>query len=84
MSRMRDALAAKLALAPRTALPGALNLRGVTPVPGSGVYELQGPSQRARLALFARGLRIYQLLQQGSKLDDAAWVGFSDSVTLTP
>jgi len=84
VKQMRDTLAAKLGHGTPSERPGGMNLRGATPMAGSGVYELQGAPQQARWAVFARGLRVYRVLQQGDRIDDAAWSSFLDSVSFAP
>lgn len=60
----------------------ALQLRGMTPRPESGQQSLSGPRQKARQALFSRGLKVYQLVMLGSRDDESAWQNFLASVRL--
>jgi hypothetical protein len=84
LTEMPRTLAAKLgqALAPLEplAVPGA------TPMPQSGVYRFApGPSGGAtRLAVFAKGLRVYQLILQGVQDDTEVWRTFVEGLRVTP
>lgn len=63
--------------------PQALQLTGMTPSPEAVSLALgtaSGKGQQARLAVFARGLRVYQLLMVGPRADTAAWDGFLGSL----
>lgn len=57
-------------------------VRGMTPRPESGQQALSGPRQKARQALFSRGLKVYQLVMMGPRDDEAAWQNFLASVRL--
>ncbi|WP_269631369.1 hypothetical protein [Pelomonas sp. BJYL3] len=60
----------------------ALQLPGMTPRPESGQQALIGSGQKARQALFSRGLKVYQLVMLGPKDDELAWQNFVASVRL--
>jgi hypothetical protein len=79
---MREALAAKLG-AP---LPEAQTLvvPGMTPQLEAVQLRLQGRDQAARVAVFARGLRVYQLTQLGASPDEQAWETFLTGLKLLP
>lgn len=65
--------------------PQALQLIGMTPGTEAVSLSLGAPNgkgQQARLAVFARGLRVYQLLMIGPRADAAAWEGFLGSLKL--
>lgn len=57
-------------------------VRGMTPRPESGQQALSGRSQKARQALFSRGLKVYQLVMMGPRDDEAAWQNFLALVRL--
>lgn len=81
--QMREALLAGLKLP--AAQPVNLQVAGMTPSPGALSQALGaagGKGQQARLAVFARGLRVYQLLLVGPRADAAAWDGFLGSLQL--
>lgn len=84
LRQMREALATKLAApAPASASSGVL-VPGMTPQPEAGQWWLQGARQQARVAVFARGLRVYQLTQLGERLEAGAWETFVTGLTLQP
>lgn len=81
--QMREALLAGLKLP--AAQPLALQVPGMTPSAGAVTQTLGAPGgrgQQARLAVFARGLRVYQLLVVGPRADAPAWDGFLGSLQL--
>ncbi|HLO92850.1 MAG TPA: hypothetical protein VK195_00905 [Burkholderiaceae bacterium] len=59
-----------------------LQVRGMTPHPESGQQALTGLRQKARQALFSRGMKVYQLVMMGPRDDEAAWQNFLASVRL--
>jgi len=67
--------------APEAAWQG-MQVAGMTPRPESGQQALVGGGQKARQALFSRGLTVYQLIMMGPKDDEAAWQNFLASVRL--
>lgn len=73
---MPQALAAKLGqpLPP----PQAVQVPGMTPVPEAAQYRLIG----TRVAVFARGGRVYQLLMSGERDDATAWESFVGGLRL--
>ncbi|MDM4767971.1 hypothetical protein [Pelomonas sp. SE-A7] len=65
--------------------PQALQLAGMMPSPHALTQALGAPDGKgpqARLAVFARGLRVYQLMMLGPRADAAAWEGFLGSLRL--
>ncbi len=82
-SRVGDALRAMpLALAAKLgqALPPAqpLQVPGMTPLPEAAQYRLNG----SRVAVFAHGGRVYQLLMSADRDDAAAWEAFVGGLRL--
>jgi len=67
--------------APETPLQG-LRVPGMTPRPESGQQALAANGQKARQALFSRGLKVYQLVMMGPRDDETAWQNFLASVRL--
>jgi hypothetical protein len=57
---------------------------GMTPQMEAVQLRLQGRDQAARVAVFARGLRVYQLTQMGAGLDEQAWETFLTGLKLLP
>ncbi|MFY7864346.1 hypothetical protein [Roseateles sp.] len=78
--QMRQSLAAKLQ-APGTA-GTAFQVPGMTPNPEAQVQVFSGASQTAHVAVFARGLRVYQVVVLGKKGANEAWDGFVSAVKL--
>ena len=79
LRQMREALLRKLDGTAET--PQAFAVRGMTPLSEALVQRVDG-SRPARLALFARGARVYQLVMSGPRVDDAAWEAFAGSIQL--
>ncbi|MGS0753880.1 hypothetical protein ACVBEH_03475 [Roseateles sp. GG27B] len=84
MRQMRASLFIKLAAQPTP--PQPLQVPGMTPNPETGVYRLEGfaaaGAQKVQVAIFTRGLWVYQAVMLGDKRDDAAWSNFVDSIKL--
>ncbi|MCV2356427.1 hypothetical protein LNV09_19985 [Paucibacter sp. B2R-40] len=62
----------------------ALAVRGMTPNPAAQLLVLKGDQQRARLAVFSHGLRVYQVLMLGAQDNSSAWENFITGLTLGP
>ncbi len=83
LKQMREAVVAGLKLP--AAESQALQLAGMTPSPEAQVVVLGQPGakgQHGRVAVFARGLRVYQLMMLGPREDRQAWEGFLGSLQL--
>lgn len=70
LQAMPQALAAKLGQPLPPAQP--LQVPGMTPLPEAAQYRLNG----SRVAVFAYGARVYQLLMSADRDDAAAWASF--------
>ncbi|WP_077035168.1 hypothetical protein [Pelomonas sp. KK5] len=80
--RMRESLALRLVASGET--PQTINVAGMTPSPQALSQTLSGSSW-ARVAVFARGLRIYQATMLGGKPGreaDEAWQAFVGGLVL--
>lgn len=84
LRQMREALATKLAAPAPASASSGVQVPGMTPQPEAGQWLLQGARQQARVAVFARGLRVYQLTQLGERLEAGAWETFVTGLTLQP
>lgn len=83
LAQMPRSLALKLNAPPQaTPLPLPLVVPGMTANPAAQVQVLVGDKQRARVAVFTRGLRVYQLVLLGAQDNPAAWDAFLASVKL--
>lgn len=83
LQQMRESLAAKLGARPAPAQ--ALQVPGMTPNPLAQQQALEGAGeQRARVAVFARGLRVYQATLLGARPEAAAWETFVTGLRLEP
>lgn len=80
LGQMQRSLALKLNAVP--APPEPLDVQGMTPNPAAQVQSLQGDKQRARLAVFSRGLRVYQLVMLGQQDNPAVWDNFLTALKL--
>ena len=80
LTQMPRSLATKLN-APRVA-PLPLAVPGMTANPAAQVQLLVGAQQRARVAVFTRGLRVYQLVLLGAQDNPAVWEAFLAAVKL--
>lgn len=83
LKQMREAVVAGLKLP--VAESEALQLAGMTPSPEAQVLALGQPGAKGshgRVAVFARGLRVYQLMMLGPREDRPAWDGFLSSLQL--
>ena len=78
--QMRLSVASKLAAT--AAPPQPMQLPGMTPNSQSQWQSLSAPSQQAKVAVFSRGLLVYQLVMTGVKSDDFAWENFMASIRL--
>lgn len=78
--QMRQSMAAKLQAS--NAPAQALQVPGMTPNPEAQLQVLTGHEQEARIAVFSRGLRVYQLVVLGKKGGAEAWGSFLGSVRL--
>ncbi len=74
LTQMPRSLASKLKAPPGAPLP--LAVPGMTANPAAQVQLLVGAKQRARVAVFTRGLRVYQLMLLGAQDNPAAWDAF--------
>jgi hypothetical protein len=87
LEELRRAAADNLSAAPAQELP--LKVEGATPNPASQRVQFQGrlPDGRAvveQAAVFAKGLRVFQAVAVGEKLDAEAADGFFGSLRLGP
>lgn len=80
LGQMRLALAGKLVAQPRDAKP--LVVPGMTPNDEAQQLALVGVNQQARMAVFARGQRVYQAVMLGTQRNEAAWEAFLASIKL--
>ena len=80
LQQMRESLAAQLKAQGQA--PKALQRPGMTPNPAALTQSLSAPGQHAELAVFTRGLKVYQLLMLGPRPDAAAWETFLSSLKL--
>lgn len=80
LRQMRATLAAKLSARPDEARP--LQVLGMTPNAEAQQLILVGAQQRAQVALFTRGRRVYQAVMLGTKPNAAAWDAFLSSLRL--
>lgn len=78
--QMRQSMAAKLQAS--NAPAQALQVPGMTPNPEAQLQVLTGREQEARIAVFSRGLRVYQLVVLGKKGGAGAGDSFLGSVRL--
>ena len=78
--QMRLSVASKLGAT--AAAPQPMQLPGMTPNSQAQWQSLIAPSQQAKVAVFSRGLLVYQLVMMGPKRDDAAWENFVASIRL--
>ena len=80
LQQMRESLAARLQA--RAAPAQAVQVRGMTPNPQALQQGLQAEQQQARVAVFARGMWVYQAVMLGPKPDEAAWETFLTGLRL--
>lgn len=85
LTQMRESLVAKLHARADPALP--VELSGMTPNPEALTQALrggraEGRAVQAEMAVFARGLRVYQMVRLGPQAGGAAWESFLGSVKL--
>lgn len=80
LAAMPQALAAKLG----QPLPQGqvLQVPGMTPLPEAFQHRLAGPGGVTRVAVFARGGRVYQALMTADADDPAAWDSFVGSLSV--
>lgn len=79
---MPRSLTAKLGA--RAGAPEPLLLAGMTPMPEAQTQLLVGAKQQARVAVFSRGLRVYQMVMVGAQDDPIAWDSFLSGLKLKP
>jgi len=78
--QMRESLAAKLG-ASATAPTQPVEVPGMTPNPQALAQLLAGAKEQAHVAVFSRGLRVYQAVMLGPRADgEAAWNSFLGSL----
>lgn len=82
LEQMRLSLAQRLQA--RAGVPRPLQVPGMTPHPQALQQELLAGQQQAQVAVFARGLRVYQAVMLGAKPDAAAWETFVPALRLNP
>jgi hypothetical protein len=82
LQEMPRSLARKLGVAPGER--AALAVPGSTPQPEAGQYSLHAGKTRLRLAVFAKGTRVYQAMLQSDSEQTAAWQSFVDGLSLKP
>lgn len=84
LEEMPRALAAKLGQSLGPMAP--LAVPGATPMPQSGSYRFSPGSggSGTRIAVFAKGLRVYQLILQGVQDDTEVWRTFVEGLRVTP
>lgn len=80
LEQMRVSLAARLQA--RAAPAQAVQVKGMTPNPQALQQGLQAERQQARIAVFARGMWVYQAVMLGAKPDEAAWETFLTGLRL--
>ncbi len=80
LQEMRVSLAARLQA--RAAPAQAVQVKGMTPNPQAVQQGLQAERQQARIAVFARGMWVYQAVMLGAKPDEAAWETFLTGLRL--
>ncbi|HEY1089524.1 MAG TPA: hypothetical protein VGE47_00390 [Burkholderiaceae bacterium] len=80
LQQMREGLQQRLQAQARA--PHAVQISGMTPNAAALSQSLDAPGLHAELAVFARGLRVYQLLMTGKKADPAAWDTLLSSLRL--
>ncbi len=78
--QMRQSMAAKLQAS--NGPTQALQVPGMTPSVEAQQQVLTAADQQARIAVFSRGLRVYQLVMLGKKGGGEAWDSFLASVKL--
>ncbi len=88
MRQMRESVMSKLGAAEAGA-PQALQVPGMTPSPEAVQLHLRSPARpggaaasEVDLALFTRGLWVYQVLMLAPKRQPAAWDGFINAMKL--
>ena len=79
LKQMRESLLSKLGGS--AGVPQPFAAKGTTPQAES-LTQTIGGERPARLAVFARGARVYQLLMSGPRADAAAWEAFAGSIQL--
>lgn len=80
LEQMRLSLAQRLQA--RAAAPRLLRVPGMTPHPLALQQALQAEGQQAQVAVFARGLKVYQAVMLGPKPDMEAWETFVAALKL--
>jgi hypothetical protein len=80
LRQMRESLALKMSATPGE--PRPVKVPGMTPNVEAQQQTLVGAHQRAQVAVFTRGQRVYQALMLGARPNAAAWDTFIGSVQL--
>lgn len=80
LQQMRESLTARLQA--RAAPAQAVQIKGMTPNPQALQQGLQAEQQQARVAVFARGMWVYQAVMLGPKPDEEAWETFLTGLRL--
>lgn len=80
LTQMERSLALKLNA--QVTSTDALTVPGMTPNPAAQQQTLHGAQQRARVAVFSRGLRVYQVLMLGAADNPDAWASFVSALKL--
>lgn len=82
LRQMRESLAVRLNASAAPAL--AVQVSGMTPNTQALQQSLRAEQQQAEVAVFARGLRVYQAVMLGPKSDPAAWETFLGALKFEP
>ena len=80
LRQMRESLAHKMSA--QRSEPRPVQVPGMTPNVEAQQQILIGARQQARVAVFTRGQRVYQVLMLGARPDAAAWETYLSSVRL--
>lgn len=79
---MPRAMAAKLGQPLGASTP--IHLNGASPLAEAGSYRWAQGKGQTRVAVFARGLRVYQLSLQGVQDDTEVWRAFVEGLRFAP
>lgn len=82
LQAMRESLGRKLQASAEP--PSALVIPGMSAYAQAQQQLWKAGAQQARVAVFARGLRVYQLVLMGKSADAATWETFLSSLRLNP
>jgi len=80
LKAMPQALAGKLGVV--LAPAGTLVVPGMTPMPEAGQYRLAATTGVTRVAVFAHGARVYQVLMTAQKDDESTWESFRGGLSV--